>query len=102
MIKFENTEVMGLKAAIRGMRNPMNSWGQSDSGRCLTHGPAHCSDCAYVDAGCNASDGDFDTRYIIGPNDYDLMKRLRNAGTDHRKFMRMITVYVDITAPLYW
>lgn len=102
MIKFENTEVMGLEAAIRGMRNPMNSWEKSDSGRCLTHGPAHCMDCVYINKGCSASEADLDTRYIIGPNDLNLMARLRKAGTDHRKFMRMITVYVDITAPLYW
>lgn len=86
MIKFENTEVMGWKAAIRGMRNPMNSWDKSDSEYALNTlkdiwGPI------YTD---------------IGPNDLNLMKCLRNAGTDHRKFMRMITVYVDILAPLYW
>lgn len=102
MIKFENTEVVGWESAIRGMRNPMNSWEKSDSGYCFTHGPEHCSDCAYVDNGCNASEADINTRYIIGNNDLNLMTRLRNAGTDHRKFMRMITVYVDITAPLYW
>lgn len=102
MLNIENTEVVGLEAAIRGMRNPINSWDKSDSGRCLTHSPANCADCAYVNKGCNASDTDFDTRYIIGPNDLDLMTRLCNAGTDHRKFMRMIVVYVDITAPLYW
>ncbi len=102
MLKIENVEVMGWKAVIRGMRNPKNSWAKSDSGRCLTHGPAHCSECAYVHAGCNASDTDIDTRYIIGTNDLELMTTLRSAGTDHRKFMRMITVYLDITAPLYW
>lgn len=102
MLKIENAEVTGWAAAIRGMRNPMNSWEKSDSGRCLTHGPANCSDCAYVRFGCNASDTDIDTKYIIGSNDLGLMTRLRNAGTDHRKFMRMITVYLDITAPLYW
>lgn len=101
MIKFENTEVMGLEAAIRGMRNPMNSWEKGDSGYCETHGPDHCSICPHI-SNCHASEGDIETKYIIGPNDHDLMKRLRNAGTDHRKFMRMITVYVDITAPLYW
>lgn len=78
MIKFENTEVTGWEAAIRGMRNPMNSWGQSDSGY-----------------GCG--DGD-----KIGEKDLDLMKRLVRAGSDHSKFMRMINVTVDITAPLYW
>ena len=92
MIKFENTEVMGWEAAIRGMRNPLNSWEKSDSGyKCpylkpeVGHTPSCCRE-----------------NMCIGPNDLKLMERLRNAGTDHRKFMRMITVYVDITAPLYW
>lgn len=102
MIKFENTEIVGLEPTIRGMRNPMNSWEKSDSGYCFTHGPAHCLDCVYSSNTCNASEADLNTHYIIGNNDLDLMTRLRNAGTDHRKFMRMITVYVDITAPLYW
>ena len=101
MIKLENCEVIGWEHAIRGMRNPMNSWGKSDSGYCETHGPEHCADCVYVN-NCHGDEVDIGTKYIIGPNDLDLMKRLRNAGTDHRKFMRMITVYVDITAPLYW
>ncbi len=86
MIKFEKTEVVGWEAAIRGMRNPMNSWEKSDS--------------QFVEA------ADFDPDdyggFKIGPDDLALMKKLRNAGTDHRKFMRMIVVYVDITAPLYW
>lgn len=88
MIKFENTEVIGWEHAIRGMRNPLNSWNKSDSyWECTDYSPEDERDI-------------YD--YKIGPNDYDLMKRLRNAGTDHRKFMRMIIVYVDITAPLYW
>ena len=90
MIKFENTEVMGWEAAIRGLRNPMNSWEKSDSIKC------------YANANCPGICRDNMSGICIGPNDLDLMKRLRNAGTDHRKFMRMITVYVDITAPLYW
>lgn len=76
MLKIENEEVVGLEHAIRGMRNPMNSWDKSDS--------------------------DFEWEYKIGPNDLDLMNRLVKAGTDHSKFMRMITVYCDITAPIYW
>lgn len=100
MLRIEETEVVGWRAAIRGMRNPMNSWEQSDSGVCATHGPAHCSDCIYSD--CQADPAGIETNYIIGPNDHGLMEKLRNAGTDHRKFMRMITVYLDITAPLYW
>lgn len=94
MIKLENTEVMGWEAAIRWMRNPMNSWEKSDSG--WDASIYHC-DKDYV----TVMSEDF-SDYEVGPNDRDLMKRLRNAGTDHRKFMRMITVYVDITAPLYW
>lgn len=94
MIKIENVDVMGWEAAIRGMRNPMNSWDQSDSG--WDASIYHC-DKDYL----TVMSEDF-TDYEVGPNDRDLMKRLCNAGTDHRKFMRMITVYADITAPLYW
>ena len=91
MIKFENTEVLGLEHAIRGMRNPLNSWHKSDSGyKCPYYSTKET-----VCLGCKEN-------MCIGPNDHDLMTRLRNAGTDHRKFMRMITVYTDITAPLYW
>jgi len=81
MIEIENAEVMGWEAAIRGMRNPMNSWEKRDS---------EFQPCA------------FGNPAKIGTNDHTLMMRLRNTGTDHRKFMRMITVYLDITAPLYW
>ena len=97
MIKIENTEVMGWEAAIRGMRNPMNSWEKSDSRNCGTCGD--CDICIDYDNCPFDHDGH---KFVIGPNDLDLMTRLRNAGTDHRKFMRMITVYFDITAPLYW
>lgn len=96
MIKIENVEVTGWEAAIRGMRNPMNSWDNIDSGDCHFEFLRSCKTCER--RGTDACKGNYD----IGPNDYDLMKRLRNAGTDHRKFMRMITVYLDITAPLYW
>lgn len=89
MLKIENVEVVGWEAAIRGMRNPMNSWNKSDSGFCDVIGD-------------NFGSIIKPANYRVGPNDYDLMTRLRNAGTDHRKFMRMITVYLDITAPLYW
>lgn len=87
MLKIENTEVCGWEAAIRGMRNPMNSWDKSDSG---------------WEPQFDTAQGPVAGEFVIGPNDHDLMKRLRNAGTDHRKFMRMITVTADITAPLYW
>lgn len=91
MIKFENTEVVGWKHAIRGMRNPMNSWEKSDSKFNFIE--------TYVD---EFGEFDLECDVKLGKNDLNLMKKLRNAGTDHRKFMRMITVYVDITAPLYW
>lgn len=97
MLKIENTEVTGWEAAIRGMRNPMNSWEKSDSRSCGTCGD--CDICIDYDNCPFDHDGH---KFIIGPNDLDLMTRLRNSGTDHRKFMRMITVYVDILAPLYW
>lgn len=87
MIKIEDTETFGWEAAIRGMRNPMNSWEKSDS-------KFTC-----IEKGVRVNK---DQILRLGPNDYGLMKRLRNAGTDHRKFMRMIAVYVDITAPMYW
>lgn len=87
MIKIEKTEVFGWEAAIRGMRNPMNSWEKSDSAR------------EWPD--CGACPDEW-RPFHIGSKDLSLMMRLRNAGTDHRKFMRMITVYLDITAPLYW
>ena len=92
MIKFENTAVIGWEAAIRGMQNTMNSWEQCDS-------YFECHE-------YNKLSDDVNKVYLVddytpGPKDLELMKRLRNADTDHRKFM-MITVYVDITAPLYW
>lgn len=89
MLKIENTEVMGWEHAIRGMRNPKNSWAKSDSGPECPYGKEKCC-------------GECQQNFCIGPNDKQLMMALRNAGTDHRKFMRMITVYLDITAPLYW
>lgn len=92
MLKIEHTEVVGWEAAIRGMRNPMNSWEKSDSQTCT-----NCNGCLPGQECERYKNGTF-----IGPNDLDLMTRLRNAGTDHRKFMRMIVVYLDITAPLYW
>lgn len=98
MIKFENTEVLGWEHAIRGMRNPMNSWEKSDSGYCQRDLLRDCTTCVHKYTNYPACYSGFD----LGPNDYDLMMRLRNAGTDHRKFMRMIIVYVDVTAPMYW
>lgn len=102
MIKFEYTQTYGWDAAIRGMRNPMNSWDKSDSGHGCNpdnFGPYTrlCSDCHLDYTKCGMHH-----RYIIGPNDLKLMKTLIKAGSDHSKFMRMINVSVDITAPLYW
>ena len=95
MIKFENTEVVGWEHVIRGMRNPMNSWDKSDSYENCT-----------IDYKKDEFTGEVTEiqypYYRVGAGDLCLMKKLVNAGTDHRKFMRMITVYVDITAPLYW
>lgn len=85
MIKIENIDVYGFKSAIRGMRNPMNSWDKSDS-NCTT---------IIKDNGKYIAD-------FIGENDLKLMQNLCKAGSDHRKFMRMINVTMDITAPLYW
>lgn len=98
MIRIENVEIIGWEHAIRGMRNPMNSWEKSDSGYCMD--TLACHTCKENRNNCKKNIDSH--KLIIGPNDLDLMKRLRNAGTDHRKFMRMITVYADITAPLYW
>lgn len=89
MLKVENVEVLGWEHAIRGMRNPKNSWAKSDSGPECPYGKEKCC-------------GECQQNFCIGPNDKQLMMALRNADTDHRKFMRMITVYLDITAPLYW
>ena len=78
MIKLERTQVMNFENALRGARNPLNSWARTDS--------------AYDEEG----------NYILGPNDLDLAVRLAKAGSDHRKYLRMVFVSVDITAPLYW
>ena len=96
MIKIENVEVMGWEHAIRGMRNPKNSWDKSDSKVCAGHEFGLCDNCS------EKSDCINDGGFLVGENNLKLMMTLRNAGTDHRKFMRMITVYLDITAPLYW
>lgn len=94
MITIDHTEVIGWEHAIRGMRNPLNSWDKSDSHQKYDYaGSDPFSETEYITATKD---------YEIGPNDLDLMRRLRRSGTDHRKFMRMITVYCDILAPLYW
>lgn len=93
MLKIENVEVLGWEHAIRGMRNPMNSWEKSDSEFGVMYDDTPGS--------IEVENDDIWFSYI-GPKDKDLMMALRRSGTDHRKFMRMITVYLDITAPLYW
>lgn len=99
MIKIENVVLASpeqMEFIIEGMRNPMNSWEKSnsgygcDSGLCSGH-------CAFSPEWCGNTQ-----RYVLGENDHSLMQRLAKAGTDHRKFMRMMPVYVRITAPLYW
>lgn len=103
MIELENTEVVGWEAAIRGMRNPMNSWERSDSQLCKS--VDGFEDCRLgVHGSCPRGDEDYfkEDIFCVGKNDFELMQRLARAGTDHRKFMRMIVVYVDVTAPLYW
>ena len=97
MIKIEKTEAYGWESAIRGMRNPMNSWEKSDSYFMCENGP--CEQCEHDNDGRCSYWG---KEYIIGKNDLALMKKLVKAGSDHSKFMRMITVTCDITAPLYW
>ena len=93
MLKIENTEVVGWEHAIRGMRSPMNSWDKSDSEFGVLYDD--------IPGSIEVENDDIWFSYI-GPNDRKLMMTLRNAGTDHRKFMRMIVVYADITAPLYF
>lgn len=98
MIKIENVEVMGWEHVIRGMRNPMNSWEKSDSGICKGGDDGiGCKSCAAYD--CEHT---YDHSWQLGKADHELMMRLASGGPTHAKYRRMITVYVDITAPLYW
>lgn len=97
MIKLERTDVMNFENAIRGMRNPMNSWDKSDSG----------FGCRFYDRvllcdKCEDKCGNCGRHYVLGSDDLNLAQRLCKAGSDHRKFLRQIFVSVDITAPLYW
>lgn len=98
MLKIDNFEVLGWEHAIRGMRNPMNSWAKSDSVWGCTSNPnddSRCAECEDIFCSGNGA-------YRIGENDHDLMMRLAKGGPVHAKYRRMITVYVDLTAPLYW
>ena len=101
MIIIENTEVQGFEPAIRGMRNAMNSWGKSDS---LFYNGEKDGHSEYRTILGEIASGwhDEKAKVIIGPNDQKLMKQLRDAGKDHAKYRRMITVWVDVTAPFYW
>lgn len=98
MIKIENVEIMGWEHVIRGMRNPMNSWVKSDSGICKGGDDGiGCRNCAAYD--CEHT---YDHSWQLGKADHELMMRLATGGPTHAKYRRMITVYMDITAPLYW
>ena len=105
MIKIENTEVFGWEAAIRGMRNPLDSWSKSDSGYCQGRS-SFCDTCDLKPdddyAPCYLATEMKGKEFVVGANDLNLMKRLVKAGSDHSKFMRMINVTVDVTAPMYW
>ena len=101
MIKIENVDVYGFESAIRGMRNPMNSWDKSDSCYCKQPETNDCNNkykacCAWSTYNLG------DKPFCIGQNDLKLMQSLVKAGSDHSKFMRMMNVTLDITAPLYW
>ena len=122
MIKLEYVVLASpeqMEFIIQGMRNPMNSWEKSDSGKCGGNNHIGCLNCSFAgdekhnEEMCKldheygygikpCGKRDFDGCYCVGHNDLNLMQRLANAGTDHRKFMRMMPVYVRITAPLYW
>lgn len=99
MIKIENVKVYGWEEAIRGMRNPMNSWARSDTGICKAGDDGiGCKNCANEEK-CHYA---YNHSLQVGKNDHDLMMRLAAAGKPHSKYRRMITVYLDIVAPLYW
>lgn len=106
MIKIEKIDTYGWEAAVRGARNPMNSWDRSDSHYCDVYANSYFhstkSCCCESAPEAFVCPGESTGGYILGKNDLDLLKRLSKAGTDHGKFMRMIGVTMDITAPLYW
>lgn len=105
MVKVEDIETMGWRKAIKGMRNPLNSWDRMDSQYC--HGASKVCNTCYKKPSdpyspCYCASYSIDKTYILGPNDLDLACRLIKAGTEHRKFLRMIHIQMDITGPLYW
>ena len=99
MIKIENTEVMGWEHAIRGMRNPLNSWDKMDSHDCTCDCPMVEND---HEPAIECKETIEKSAFCVGENDYDLMMRLAKAGPEHAKYRRMIVVYADVTAPRYW
>ena len=105
MIKIENTEVVGWEHAIRGMRNPLNSWDKMDSHDCPCHDGLDC-DCPMVEGiqepSIECKEALEKSAFCVGENDYNLMMRLSKAGPEHAKYRRMIVVYADVTAPRYW
>jgi hypothetical protein len=103
MILIENFEVMGLEHAIRGMRNPMNSWDKSDSGICKGgEDGIGCDNCALPNMGNFDCGHTYNRSFQVGKDDHELMMKLAAGGSVHGKYRRMIAVYVDVTAPLYW
>ena len=100
MLKIENVEIAGWEAAIRGMRNPKNSWGRSDSEWCVNKKCTEC-DC-YDEDICACYQHEEADGFIIGPNDKTLMMNLAKGGPVHAKYRRMITVWFDVTAPMFW
>lgn len=107
MIKVENVEIFNLEGAVRGMRNPMNSWDKSDSAYCNGEQLNNCSNCYFFEDDKNGGtpichDNEDTLPFVIGNVDMALMQKLYNAGTEHRKFLRQIFVSMDIVAPLYW
>lgn len=98
-MKFENTEVWGFEHSLRGMRNPLNSWHKSDSGKAYNLLEGCRKDCPYINTSC---DEEYCDEYIIGSNDMKLAQTLIKAGSEDYKFMRMIHVAVDVDMPRYW
>lgn len=101
MIKLDNISIMNFKNALRGMRNPMNSWDKSDSNWCYYINDVDCGNCPVVD-NCSKNYFENDGGYIIREKDMELAKKLIKAGSDERKFLRQIFISIDITAPIFW
>ena len=104
MVKVEDIETMGWRKAIKGMRNPLNSWNKMDSQYCNEY--TDCGECPIYNldnyVSCSEKICSNNNDFVLGPNDLELSLRLIKAGPEHRKFLRMIHVQMDITGPLYW